>query len=73
MSKPVPDNCHRCDKPHATPADFDACPGGCECDRCLSLCWRAYGGLCEEHNWRAEALALRAKVADLMTIEEPSP
>lgn len=57
------ERCLDCDAPLAT--DADAHKDGCECERCASLCWRAWHGRCvrEPHDWRAEALAWRAKEA----------
>lgn len=50
------DYCDRCDKPLATDKlnDSPNHEGGCECEECLSHCWREYGGDCEfdkEFDW----------------------
>ena len=55
------DPCPRCDQPIATQTDHDACPGGCECTRCVSLCWSAFGSACVAVDWRSRALTAEAE------------
>ena len=49
--------CERCDKPHATNADWYH-PGGCVCATCVTLCW----GECDPIDWRARALKAEAAI-----------
>lgn len=62
-------HCIDCDMLLATQEDYDAHEPGCHCAHCVSLCWRAWNGECcnEPHDWRAEALNLRAMLAKLVS------
>lgn len=51
-------NCLTCDLRLATQVDLDNCDDGCQCSRCTSLCWRAFGNRCTGMpvDWRRRAL-----------------
>lgn len=54
--------CERCDKPIATSEDWARCSDGCECAKCVAICWEQ--GDCDPHGWREEALHLRASLSE---------
>lgn len=72
------ERCHVCDREAATTADWEH-GDGCECARCLSLCWDPTFDIenrnfCSfpPHDWRAEALHYRTPSATLSGwTEEP--
>ena len=53
------DRCPTCDKPRAGDVAMSHADG-CTCTDCLSVCWLAWGVLCEPADWRARALAAEA-------------
>jgi hypothetical protein len=54
--------CDRCARPIATDADWAHNPG-CECERCLAVCWAT--GVCDTNGWRKRAEALEAAIRPL--------
>ena len=60
--------CERCGKPLATYGDWARCQPGCECEKCLSICWQQ--GTCEEYDWMAECLRLREEIGMLKADNE---
>lgn len=62
------ERCPDCERPLATQGQYDTHVEGCECEECRSVCWREWwGNKCQDepHDWRAEALRLRARVKEL--------
>lgn len=59
--------CPVCDKPMATPEDWANDHGDCDgCSWCGQYCWQGPEHcVLERHDWRGEALSLRARVAEL--------
>jgi hypothetical protein len=55
--------CERCDKPVATQEDWDRCDDGCECEKCVAVCWQTGG--CARKDWRAEVARLRSQEQEL--------
>lgn len=62
----IGERCPTCDKAVATQDDYDA-PGhedGCECPRCLSLCWRRWWDdvcIMPGVDWRSRCLAAESE------------
>jgi hypothetical protein len=61
----MPDRCDRCARPIATDADWWHEPG-CECERCLAICWAS--GVCDTNGWRKLAEALELENARLVEL-----
>lgn len=65
----TPTRCHTCDRVNATSEDFKAgaCKaspdGGCECAKCLALCWGACYLTRAPVDWRARCLQAEAALS----------